>query len=83
MKKNEKLIKLNQAIKEIRPFLQKDGGDISLINFNDNEVIIQFKGNCYHCKINNLTLNVGIKQIIRKYLPEIEKVKSIEKFKDE
>ncbi len=78
MKEKEKLIKLNQALDEIRPFLQKDGGDISLIDFTDKEVIIQFEGNCFNCKINNLTLNVGVKQIIKKYLPDIEKVKSIE-----
>jgi len=78
MEDKEKLVKLNQALDEIRPFLQKDGGDISLIDFTDKEVIIQFEGNCYNCKINNLTLKVGVKQIIKKYLPEIEKVKSIE-----
>jgi Fe-S cluster biogenesis protein NfuA len=78
MTEKDKLIKLNQALDEIRPFLQRDGGDISLIDFTENEVIIQFEGNCLNCKINNLTLNVGVKQIIKKYLPEIEKVKSIE-----
>jgi len=78
MKDTEKLIRLNQALDEIRPFLQKDGGDISLIDFTDTEVLIQFEGNCFNCKINNLTLNVGVTQIIKKYLPEIEKVKSIE-----
>ena len=77
MKDQEKLIKLNQALDEIRPFLQKDGGDISLIDYTDKEVMIQFEGNCFNCKINNLTLNVGVKQIIKKYLPEIERVKSI------
>ncbi len=77
MKDQEKLIKLNQALDEIRPFLQKDGGDISLIDYTDKEVLVQFEGNCFNCKINNLTLNVGVKQIIKKYLPEIEKVKSL------
>ena len=77
MKDQEKLIKLNQALEEIRPFLQKDGGDISLIDFTDKEVTIQFEGNCFNCKINDLTLNVGVKQIIKKYLPEIEKVKNL------
>ncbi len=77
MKDQEKLIKLNQALDEIRPFLQKDGGDISLIDYSDKEVLIQFEGNCFNCRINNLTLNVGVKQIIKKHVPEIERVKSI------
>jgi len=78
MNNEDKLIKLNKALDEIRPFLQKDGGDISLIDFSDKEVLIQFEGNCFNCKINNLTLNVGVKQIIKKYLPEIEKVRNLE-----
>jgi Fe-S cluster biogenesis protein NfuA len=77
MAEKEKIAKLHQALDEIRPFLQKDGGDISLIDYKDHEVIIQFEGNCFTCKINNLTLNVGVKQVIKKYLPEVEKVKSI------
>ena len=77
MKDQEKIIKLNQALEEIRPFLQKDGGDISLIDFTDKEVLIQFEGNCFNCKINNLTLNVGVTQIIKKYVPEIEQVKNV------
>ena len=76
-KKQATLIKLNQALDEIRPFLQKDGGDISLIDYTENEVLVQFEGNCYNCKINNLTLNVGVKQIIKKYVPQVEIVKSI------
>jgi Fe-S cluster biogenesis protein NfuA len=77
MKDQEKLNKLNQALEEIRPFLQKDGGDISLIDFTDKEVVIQFEGNCFSCKINDLTLNVGVKQIIKKYLPDIERVRNL------
>jgi len=77
MKNQDELIKLNQALEEIRPFLQKDGGDISLIDYTDKEVVIQFEGNCFNCKINDLTLNVGVKQIIKKYLPDIERVRNI------
>jgi len=78
MEDSDKLVKLHQALAEIRPFLQKDGGDISLIDYNNKEVINQFEGNCSTCKINSLTLNIGVKQIIKKYLPEVETVKSIE-----
>ncbi len=73
----EKNKKINQALDEIRPFLQKDGGDISLVKINNDEVIVKFEGNCLHCKINDLTLQVGVKNIILKYLPEIKTVKHI------
>jgi len=76
--KQATLDKLDQALDEIRPFLIKDGGDITLVSYSDDDVLIKFEGNCSNCKINNLTLNVGVKQIIKKYLPNIKEVKSIE-----
>ena len=76
--KQTTLDKLDQALSEIRPFLIKDGGDITLVSYSDDDVLIKFEGNCSNCKINNLTLNVGVKQIIKKYLPNIKEVKSIE-----
>jgi len=71
------LHRIQEALAEIRPFLQNDGGDISLVDYADNEVFVRFEGNCSHCKINNLTLNIGVKRIIKKYLPEVKQVKSV------
>ncbi len=73
----DKKNKIDKALDEIRPFLQKDGGDISLVDMKDDEVVVKFEGNCLHCKINNLTLQVGVKNIIQKYLPEIKTIKHI------
>lgn len=77
MEQENTLHKIQEALAEIRPFLQKDGGDISLIDFDNDEIIVRFEGNCSHCKINNLTLNIGVRKIFSKYLPEIKQVKSI------
>ncbi len=78
MKEESKEQKIAKAFNEIRPFLQKDGGDIHLVSLKDDEVVVKFEGNCYHCKINNLTLKIGVKRIIQKYLPEIKNVKNID-----
>ncbi len=78
MKQENKEQKIAEALNEIRPFLQKDGGDIHLVSLKDDEVVVKFEGNCYHCKINNLTLKIGVKRIIQKYLPEIKNVKNID-----
>ncbi len=78
MEKDSKQQKIDEALNEIRPFLQKDGGDIHLVSLKDDEVVVKFEGNCYHCKINNLTLSIGVKKIIQKHLPEIKRVKNID-----
>jgi len=57
---------------EIRPELQKDGGDIELIDIDGNRVIVAFKGMCRGCKSAGLTLN-GIQNKLREMVtPEIE-----------
>ncbi len=75
---NDKQQKIEEAFKEIRPFLQRDGGDIQLVKLKEEEVVVKFLGNCYNCKINNLTLKVGVTKIIQKYLPEIKSVKQLD-----
>lgn len=69
---------VEKALDEIRPFLQSDGGDISLIGFTDKEVTIQLQGNCVSCQINQMTLKSGVEMTIKKYAPQIERVINVE-----
>ncbi|MEM7486025.1 MAG: NifU family protein [Bacteroidota bacterium] len=73
-------IKLNveKALDEIRPFLQSDGGDISLISIdNDNSVKVKLEGNCIGCSVNQMTLKSGVEMTIKKYVPQIEEVVNV------
>lgn len=71
--------KVQKALDEIRPFLQGDGGDISLVGIEeDGKVVkVQLEGNCLSCSINQLTLKSGVEMTIKKYAPEVEKVINI------
>ena len=70
---------VERALDEIRPFLQSDGGDISLISIeNDILVKVQLEGNCLSCSVNQMTLKSGVEMTIKKYAPQIEKVISID-----
>ena len=74
-------IKLNveKALEEIRPFLQSDGGDISLLNIEDDKLVrVQLHGNCISCSVNQMTLKSGVEMTIKKYAPQIEKVINVE-----
>tara|TARA_B100000524_G_scaffold347239_1_gene248822 strand:- start:387 stop:608 length:222 start_codon:yes stop_codon:yes gene_type:complete len=70
--------KIEKALDEIRPFLQSDGGNIELISFTEKEVKVRLLGNCISCTVNQMTLKNGVEMTIKKHLPEIEKVTSIE-----
>jgi len=70
-------LKMNvlKALDEIRPFLQSDGGDISLISIdNENSVKVKLEGACVGCSVNQMTLKSGVEMTIKKYAPQIEEV---------
>ncbi|MDA8948126.1 NifU family protein [Flavobacteriaceae bacterium] len=71
--------KIHQALDEIRPFLKSDGGDISFVSLmDDKHVKVQLHGACVGCSVNQMTLKSGVEMTIKKYLPQIESVESIE-----
>ncbi len=69
---------VEKALEEIRPFLQSDGGDISLISIdNENSVKVKLEGACVGCSVNQMTLKSGVEMTIKKYAPQIEEVINI------
>jgi Fe-S cluster biogenesis protein NfuA len=71
--------KVEEALQEIRPFLQNDGGDISLVNIEDGKkVLVRLEGTCVGCSVNQLTLKSGVELTIKKYAPQIEQVVNID-----
>jgi len=70
---------VEKALEEIRPFLQSDGGDISLIGIdNDTSVKVRLEGACVGCSVNQMTLKSGVEMTIKKYVPQIEEVISVD-----
>ena len=70
--------RIEQALNEIRPFLRSDGGDISLVDVDDEgRVTVRLHGNCVECKVNQMTLKNGVETIIKKHIPEVSEVREI------
>ena len=69
---------IENALEEIRPFLKNDGGDISLVSVEKDIVKVKFEGACSTCTVNQMTLKSGVEMIIKKHVPEIQKVVSVE-----
>ena len=69
---------VEKALDEIRPFLQSDGGDITLISIeDDNSVKVTLEGNCIGWSVNQMTLKSGVEMTIRKYAPQIQQVTNV------
>ena len=79
MSTDELRINIEKALDEIRPFLQNDGGDISLVSIEDDKLVkVQLEGACISCSVNQMTLKSGVEMTIKKYAPQIEEVINIE-----
>ncbi|MEN3323301.1 NifU family protein [Mariniflexile soesokkakense] len=80
MTTEEVRLNVEKALDEIRPFLQSDGGDISLLSIEENDTLVrvQLEGACVGCSVNQMTLKSGVEMTIKKYAPQIERVLNIQ-----
>jgi Fe-S cluster biogenesis protein NfuA len=79
MTTQELKLNIEKALDEIRPFLESDGGNISLISIEENKIVkVQLEGACVGCSVNQMTLKSGVEMTIKKYAPQIEQVINIE-----
>ena len=79
MTQKELMLRVEAALDEIRPFLQSDGGDISLLSIEDKKIArVQLQGACVGCTVNQMTLKSGVEMTIKKHAPQIEQVINVE-----
>lgn len=72
----ERVIK---ALEKVRPYLQSDGGDISLVEItDDNTVKVKLQGACYGCPFSLQTLKAGVEQALLQEVPEIKGVIAVD-----
>lgn len=71
-------VKVKNALAQIRPYLQEDGGDVEYVDItNEGVVIVRLKGHCGSCPHAMQTLKQGIEQAIKKVIPEVKSVEKI------
>ena len=78
MNKEEITKKVSASIETVRPFLQNDGGDISLVEVTDDLVVkVKLLGACGTCPYSLMTLKNGVEQAVRRDVPEIKEVVAV------
>lgn len=76
--KEDILAKIESSLNGIRPFLHADGGDVRLIDIDEEMVVrIELQGSCKDCQMSEMTMKAGIEQSIRGVLPEIKGVVAV------
>lgn len=67
--------KVQTVLEKIRPMLQADGGDVTLIDVDeDGTVKVKLMGACGSCPMSTMTLKNGIERLLKQEIPEIKEV---------
>jgi Fe-S cluster biogenesis protein NfuA len=70
--------KVTEALDKIRPFLQADGGDVELVEVEDNGVVkVRLQGACHGCPHAQMTIKNGIERSLKEEIPEVTAVESV------
>ena len=69
--------RVEKALDKIRPALQRDGGDVDLVDVVDGVVKVRLTGACGGCPMSQMTLKNGIEQVVKQEIPEIVSVESV------
>ncbi len=67
-----------QALEEVRPGLQRDGGDIELVDVVDGVVKVRLKGACVGCPMSQMTLKLGVENYLKKKVPSVKSVEAVQ-----
>jgi Fe-S cluster biogenesis protein NfuA len=78
MTKDDIVRRVDQALDNIRPDLQTDGGNVKILELTDDMTIrLELLGACGNCPMSAMTLKAGVEEAIKKSVPEITSVEAI------
>ncbi|MCF8372894.1 MAG: NifU family protein [Bacteroidales bacterium] len=70
--------KIREGLDKIRPYLQADGGDITLLDVTDDMVVrVKLLGACGTCPMSVQTLKAGVEFTLKRMMPEIKEVVNV------
>jgi len=70
--------KVQAVLDQVRPMLQRDGGDVELIEVTDDNIVkVKLQGACGSCPMSTMTLKMGIEAAIKEQIPEIVEVQQV------
>ena len=70
--------KIREALDKIRPFLQRDGGDIEFVEMTeDNVVKVRLQCHCAGCPASTMTIKGVVEQILKQNFPEVAGVEEV------
>lgn len=71
--------RVEKVIEKVRPYIQSDGGDITLVEVHEDTGIVEVSlhGACTSCPSSTATLKGGVERMVRQEVPEIKEVVTV------
>jgi Fe-S cluster biogenesis protein NfuA len=70
--------RIEEALMQIRPFLEADGGNVSLVEVSDDFIAkVELHGSCSTCNMSMMTMKSGVEETVKRAVPEIVAVEAI------
>lgn len=74
--------KIEDALNQLRPFLEADGGDITLVEVTSEYLVkVELHGACKSCSMSMMTLKAGVEEAVKRAVPEVTSVEAINMLK--
>ena len=71
MTNEETVEKINKVIERVRPYINRDGGDIRFVKYHEGIVYVEMMGACVGCAALNNTLKDGVEAIMLEEVPGV------------
>jgi Fe-S cluster biogenesis protein NfuA len=69
--------KVKEVLDKVRPALQRDGGNVELVEVSDGTVKVKLTGACAGCPMSTMTLKNGIERILKEEVPDVKEVVAV------
>lgn len=69
---------VEDVLKQVRPYLQSDGGDVEVLNILENGIVeVRLIGSCRDCPLSMMTLRAGIERALMQEIPTVKRIESV------
>jgi len=69
---------VEDALSKIRPALQRDGGDVELVEVTEDGLVkVRLTGACKGCPMAQMTLQMGVERVVKEMVPEVRAVEAV------
>ncbi|WP_407689977.1 NifU family protein [Risungbinella massiliensis] len=69
--------KVQEVLDKLRPYIQRDGGDVELVEIEDGIVRVRLLGACGSCPSSTITLKAGIERALMEEIPDVREVEQV------